>query len=69
MAVAVLDDTLARIQESLQASGVQARLAVSGFGDWRFLDIVSIRAGKLEVLLSATGDTRLALTSWAASVL
>ena len=52
MAVEVLPDTLARIRASLRLSGVQARLMVSGSGDWRFLDIVSIRAGKLEVLLT-----------------
>lgn len=46
----MLDETLARIQKLLSKGGVQARLTVSGFGDWRFLDIVSIRAGKLEVI-------------------
>lgn len=51
MAVGVLEETLARICKSLRLSGVQARLITSGTGDWRFLDIVSVRAGKLEVLL------------------
>lgn len=47
----MLEETLQRIYKSLRKSGVQARLITSGFGDWRFLDIVSVRAGKLEVLL------------------
>ena len=35
------------IRDALDAAGVQARLILSGQGDWRFLDIVSAGAGKL----------------------
>ena len=62
VAVAVLEVTVARLREALRASGVQARLFTSGSGDsWRFLDIVSIRAGKLEVRLPlfSRGSTRI----------
>jgi hypothetical protein len=40
---------LSAIKQSLEVGGVKARLITSGTGDWRFLDIVSVRAGKLEV--------------------
>ena len=49
VAKAVLDEVLDRIQRLLQKAGVKARLITSGTGEWRFLDIVSVRAGKLEV--------------------
>ena len=45
----VLDEVLGAIKRSLKAGGVKVRLITSGTGDWRFLDIVSVRAGKLEV--------------------
>ena len=38
------------IQEAADAAGVQAKLILSGKGDWRFLDIVAAGAGKLAAL-------------------
>ena len=38
------------IQAALDAADVAARLITSGHGDWRYLDIVSTGAGKLEAL-------------------
>ena len=49
VAKSVLDKVLVAIKRSLDAGGVRARMITSGTGDWRFLDIVSVRAGKLEV--------------------
>lgn len=34
----------------LDTAGVEARLILSGRGDWRYLDVVSSSAGKLEAL-------------------
>lgn len=48
--VDVIDQVQQQISESLEADGVEARLILSGKGDWRFLDIVSINAGKLQAL-------------------
>ena len=56
VALAVLKDVLAHIRRLLKKGGVKARLITSGTGDWRFLDIVSVRAGKLEVCRSAWLD-------------
>jgi len=38
------------LASALAAAGVQAKLIVSGKGDWRYLDIVPGGAGKLESL-------------------
>lgn len=38
------------IHAALGAANVQANVILSGQGDWRFLDIVSRKAGKLEAL-------------------
>lgn len=48
--VDVIDQVQQQISESLDADGVEARLILSGKGDWRFLDIVSVNAGKLQAL-------------------
>lgn len=47
---AVLQRVLDSIQQRLDSGGVQANIITSGTGDWRFLDLVPIRAGKLEAL-------------------
>ncbi|KAL0041523.1 hypothetical protein WJX79_006124 [Trebouxia sp. C0005] len=46
----VMDQVQQQISETLQKEGVEARLILSGKGDWRYLDIVSINAGKLQAL-------------------
>lgn len=46
----VMDQVQQQISDSLQEEGVEARLILSGKGDWRYLDIVSINAGKLQAL-------------------
>ncbi|KAL3162887.1 hypothetical protein ABBQ32_009336 [Trebouxia sp. C0010 RCD-2024] len=46
----VVEQVQQQISNSLGADGVKARLILSGTGDWRFLDIVSINAGKLQAL-------------------
>ncbi len=46
----VMDQVQQQISDSLAAEGVEARLILSGKGDWRYLDIVSINAGKLQAL-------------------
>ena len=38
------------IEGTLKMEGVTAQLIVSGRGEWRFLDIVSKKAGKLSAL-------------------
>ena len=48
--VDAVEDVQRQITQSLEAEGVQARLILSGKGDWRYLDIVSINAGKLQAL-------------------
>ncbi|KAK9824654.1 hypothetical protein WJX72_012101 [[Myrmecia] bisecta] len=54
IALSVRCDKLADIAGSLQASfsqaGLQVRIIVSGTGDWRYVDCVSIKGGKLEAL-------------------
>ncbi|MEW5307867.1 MAG: hypothetical protein WDW36_010240 [Sanguina aurantia] len=50
LAVAVLPQALASLSALLEGGGVQANVIVSGAGDWRYVDIVPIRAGKLEAL-------------------
>lgn len=48
------DDALAAfeagIKKGLAASGVQAKVITSGTGGWKYVDIVSAQAGKLESL-------------------
>eukprot|EP00878_Enallax_costatus_P014266 GHUV01014922.1.p1 GENE.GHUV01014922.1~~GHUV01014922.1.p1 ORF type:complete len:413 (+),score=120.28 GHUV01014922.1:330-1568(+) len=46
----VLERVLDHITASLEAAGVKANVITSGTGDWRFLDLVPIKAGKLEAL-------------------
>ena len=58
VALAVLKEVLAHIRRTLKKGGVRARLITSGTGDWRFLDIVSVRAGKLEVRRGTDTDAR-----------
>eukprot|EP00775_Hariotina_reticulata_P009256 gene9256-9422_t len=48
--VAVLPQVLDQLQAALAAAGVQLNVITSGTGDWRFLDLVPIKAGKLEAL-------------------
>lgn len=47
-------DALARVQaritSELEAAGVAHRLIVSGKGDWRYVDLVPVQAGKLQAL-------------------
>ena len=49
VAATVLDDVLRRIKRSTARKDVKARFIVSGEGDWRFLDIVSLGSGKHQV--------------------
>jgi len=58
VALPVLKEVLAHIRRTLRKGGVKARLITSGTGDWRFLDIVSVRAGKLEVCSRGTARGR-----------
>ncbi|KAL4859929.1 Fumarylacetoacetase [Chlorella vulgaris] len=46
----VLDGVLAGIKRELADGGVRHRIVVSGSGDWRFLDLVPVEAGKLQAL-------------------
>lgn len=46
----VLDSVLAGIKRELADGGVRHRIVVSGSGDWRFLDLVPVEAGKLQAL-------------------
>lgn len=48
--VTALDTAMQTIQESLKGKLVFVNLIYSGNGDWRYLDIVPIRAGKLQAL-------------------
>jgi len=48
--VSVLDKVLGMVNKTLADASVQANIITSGHGDWRFLDIVPIKAGKLEAL-------------------
>uniref|UniRef100_A0A7S3RAP8 Sucrose phosphatase-like domain-containing protein n=1 Tax=Dunaliella tertiolecta TaxID=3047 RepID=A0A7S3RAP8_DUNTE len=54
--VEVLDSVLASLAASFAAAGIKANMITSGHGDWRFLDIVPIRAGKLEALQYVQGQ-------------
>mmetsp|Transcript_667 Transcript_667/g.1395 ORF Transcript_667/g.1395 Transcript_667/m.1395 type:complete len:417 (+) Transcript_667:100-1350(+) len=48
--VDVLEQAESCIQSTLDAANVKAKLIRSGQGDWRYLDIVPVGAGKLESL-------------------
>ncbi|GAX82355.1 hypothetical protein CEUSTIGMA_g9784.t1 [Chlamydomonas eustigma] len=48
--VSVLDSVLACIKDSLATSSVKANVITSGHGEWRYLDLVPMKAGKLEAL-------------------
>lgn len=48
--VSVLDKVVAHIQQVLDANNAKAKLISSGMGEWRYLDLVSNQAGKLESL-------------------
>ena len=45
-----VDRVMRSIQAATEDAGVQAKLILSGKGDWRFLDIVAAQAGKLAAL-------------------
>lgn len=47
---AVLDDLIERLQEAIDKRQLQARIIMSGAGDWRYVDVVHRLAGKLEAL-------------------
>jgi hypothetical protein len=40
----------AHITSALSTAAVHAKLITSGMGDWRYLDVVPVGAGKLESL-------------------
>ncbi|KAF6261522.1 sucrose-6F-phosphate phosphohydrolase-domain-containing protein [Scenedesmus sp. NREL 46B-D3] len=46
----VLDDLVEQLQEAIDKRQLQARIIVSGAGDWRYVDVVHRLAGKLEAL-------------------
>eukprot|EP00873_Tetraselmis_striata_P021949 jgi/Tetstr1/442213/TSEL_030360.t1 len=46
----VLPDAVAFLRQRLEEAGVQVRIITSGNGEWRYVDCVAIRAGKLEAL-------------------
>lgn len=46
--ISSLGHVLSHIEQHLQQAGVQANIITSGTGDWRFLDMVPLQAGKLE---------------------
>lgn len=48
--VDVLASVVGRLQEAIDNKGVAANIITSGTGDWRFVDVVSKNAGKLEAL-------------------
>lgn len=50
VATAVLPRVTDAIAGRLAAEGVSASVVTSGVGDWRFLDLVPARAGKLQAL-------------------
>lgn len=53
VAVSALDEALTCISAKLEDQGVQYKAIVSGKGDWRFLDLVPVAAGKAEALAYA----------------
>eukprot|EP00775_Hariotina_reticulata_P008536 gene8536-8718_t len=48
--VSVLDKLIGRLQAMIDTTKLQARIIISGAGDWRYLDVVHKLAGKLEAL-------------------
>mmetsp|Transcript_15183 Transcript_15183/g.44726 ORF Transcript_15183/g.44726 Transcript_15183/m.44726 type:complete len:149 (-) Transcript_15183:186-632(-) len=46
----VLDAVIGMFNDKLAQQGVKANIIPSGVGDWRYLDVVPIRAGKLQAL-------------------
>jgi len=48
--VEVLKDVTSSLSEAITSRGLQARIITSGSGDWRYVDAVSRKAGKLEAL-------------------
>ncbi|KAG1661702.1 hypothetical protein FOA52_002038 [Chlamydomonas sp. UWO 241] len=46
----VLERVLDNVRSGLGRAGVKANVITSGSGDWRYLDLVPIRAGKLQAL-------------------
>lgn len=46
----VMGDVIAYLRQGFEAAGVQVRVITSGNGEWRYVDCVSIRAGKLEAM-------------------
>ncbi|KAL6764257.1 sucrose-6F-phosphate phosphohydrolase-domain-containing protein [Haematococcus lacustris] len=50
VAVSALARVLASLQQSLSGQGVRANIITSGHGDWKFVDLVPERAGKLQAL-------------------
>uniref|UniRef100_A0A7S0QZA9 Sucrose phosphatase-like domain-containing protein n=1 Tax=Chlamydomonas leiostraca TaxID=1034604 RepID=A0A7S0QZA9_9CHLO len=46
----VMGPVQAVVEANLASAGVKANVIVSGHGDWRYMDIVPLRAGKLEAL-------------------
>ncbi|GAB4820554.1 hypothetical protein N2152v2_007600 [Parachlorella kessleri] len=45
-----VDGVTRQLLEGVQAEGVQAQVIISGVGDWRYVDCVAARAGKLAAL-------------------
>ncbi|KAF8062739.1 SPP1 [Scenedesmus sp. PABB004] len=50
VAVAALPGVVGGIEAALRGAGVRANIITSGTGDWRFMDLVPARAGKLQAL-------------------
>jgi len=46
----LLDTILESLKDSFQKKNLQVKVIVSGVGDWRYVDCVASRAGKLEAL-------------------
>eukprot|EP00198_Chlamydomonas_reinhardtii_P008371 XP_001697708.1 predicted protein [Chlamydomonas reinhardtii] len=50
VADAAAGGVVARVNSELAAAGVSANVITSGHGGWKYMDVVPIRAGKLEAL-------------------
>ncbi|KAF6259195.1 sucrose-6F-phosphate phosphohydrolase-domain-containing protein [Scenedesmus sp. NREL 46B-D3] len=61
--VCVLQRVLDQIHGALDKARVQANIIVSGTGDWRFLDLVPVRAGKLQALEYVRASHRFPLSN------
>lgn len=46
----VTPSVTSEIQQRVEAAGLQVKVIVSGTGDWRYVDVTSVRAGKLAAL-------------------